>query len=136
VGAARHRAPRRRRARPLGGGEHALAARRRVQGRPLTLSRRPRRQEHGRRPPLRPQSPARPQIQGKRQNPKESRFLGSRLSLADPANEMTVNLDSEPWASPTGRVEDKRENRSRNGFTAPAAQEWQGARESARTNSA
>src|SRR5271157_5493525 len=96
VGAARHRAPRRRRARPLGGGEHALAARRRVQGRPLTLSRRPRRQEHGRRPPLRPQSPARPQIQGKRQNPKESRFLGYRLSLADPANEMTVNLDSEP----------------------------------------
>ena len=42
VRCARHRAARHRRARPLGSGEPALAARCRVQGRPLTLSRRPR----------------------------------------------------------------------------------------------
>ena len=66
VGALRHRTPRRRGARPLGGGEHALAARRRVQGRPEPLPRRPRRQKHGDHPPLRTRTRARQQIKRQR----------------------------------------------------------------------
>ena len=61
-------------------------------------SRRTRRKEHGCRPPLRPRPHPRPQIQGKRQEPSKSSPLEHRLSLADPAKEMIVNLDSEPWA--------------------------------------
>lgn len=48
-------------ARPLGRGEHALAARRRLQGRSVALSRRTRRQEHGNRAPLRTRPRARQQ---------------------------------------------------------------------------
>ena len=59
---------RRRLARPLGSREHALGARRRVQGRPVALPRRPRRQEHGRRPSLLARPHPRRQIQGKHQN--------------------------------------------------------------------
>src|SRR5450830_1733813 len=96
LGALRHRTHRRRRARPLGSREYALAARCRVQGRPVPLPRRPRRQKHGRDPPLRSRPRTRQQIEGKRQDTTQKRRLEPRLPSPNPATQMTVNLDSEP----------------------------------------
>src|SRR6202034_4351428 len=93
---ARYRTARRRLARPLGSRKHALGARRRVQGRPVALPRRPRRQEHGRRPSLLTRPHPRRQIQGKRQNPPKIGELESGFPPPNPANEMTVNLESVP----------------------------------------
>jgi hypothetical protein len=78
--AARHRTARRRLARPLGRREHALGARRRVQGRPVSLPRRPRRQEHGRRPSLLTRPHPRRQIEGEASKHAENRRAGIRIS--------------------------------------------------------
>lgn len=71
----RHRTPRPGRSRPLGRRKHALAPRRHLQGRPLALSTRPRGQEHGRHPPLRPRPRPKPQVQGQCQNPPKNRRM-------------------------------------------------------------
>jgi predicted transposase YbfD/YdcC len=83
-------------ARPLGRREHALGARCGVQGRPVALPRRPRRQEHGRRPPLRARHPARQQIQKEHQNPAQISELEYPVPPRNTADEMIVNLDSVP----------------------------------------
>jgi hypothetical protein len=62
----RYRAHQQRHSRPLRRRKNALAARRRIQGRSIALPRRPRRQEHGRRPQLR--SRPRPQHQNQGQH--------------------------------------------------------------------
>src|SRR5882724_728167 len=72
---ARYQTHRQRRARPLGRREHALAARCRIQGRSVTLSDRPRSQEHGYRPPLRSRPSARQQGQRERQDTPQNRRL-------------------------------------------------------------
>jgi predicted transposase YbfD/YdcC len=97
--APRHRPHGRRHARPLGGRKHALAARRRVQGRPVALPHWPRRQKHGGRPPFRPRPRAGQQSQGKRQDTAQKSRLEPRLPPRNPATQMTVNLDSVPRIS-------------------------------------
>jgi predicted transposase YbfD/YdcC len=97
LGPARYRPHRPGRPRPLGCRKHALAARRRVWRRPVPISRRPWRKEHGRRPPLRAWSHPRQQRKGKRQDPTKEGKLESRLPARNPPALMTVNLDSVPW---------------------------------------
>ena len=83
-------------ARPLGRREHALAARRRVQGRSVALSRWPCSPEHGRRPTLLARTRTRQHIQRQRQNPQKESQLEHRLPPPNPPDEMTINLDSLP----------------------------------------
>ena len=85
LGALRHRTPGRRGARPLGRGEHALAARRRVQGRSEPPPRRPPRQKHGDPAPLRPRPRARQQIKGQRQIQTKSRRLEPPIPPPNPS---------------------------------------------------
>src|SRR6202030_2671124 len=65
----------------------------RVQRRSVALPRRPRRQKHGRRPPLRARPPARQQIQREHQNPAQISELEYPVPPRNPADEMIVNLD-------------------------------------------
>src|SRR5271166_934163 len=104
VGALQHRTPRRRGSRPLGGGEHARAARRRVQGRPQPLPRRPRRQKHGDLAPLHTRTRAGQQIKRQRQIQTKSRGLEPPIPPRNPATQMIVNLDSEPWRRARNRA--------------------------------
>jgi hypothetical protein len=90
LGAARYRAYRQGRTRPLGRRKHALVARRRVQRRSFPLAHRPWRQKHGCRAGLRAQSRACKQNQGKHQDPPKTRGLEPRIPATNPPAQMTL----------------------------------------------
>jgi hypothetical protein len=92
---ARHRAHRQRGSRPMGRGEHALAARRRVQGRSVALSHRSRRQEHGGRSAASPSTSSAATKPRAASRPAESGPDGTPIFCCR-CSRLSVNPDSVP----------------------------------------